>query len=173
MTMSIIALKRNRICGVIGIPIVVFVFCYLVSSPVDFLWHYTNRFVDGLHPPGGFPIHSYSDMILPSVAVESGRTLCCRMDLCDFRFPLPKRSVVVMTDSISGGSDTIHGAIYVTNLDGGKINLQDYAGSMHRAGFKVSSVEQYGFTANSPDGSYLEVHGGQTTKIIFQFFGDY
>jgi len=77
-------------------------------------------------------------------------------------------------DPVSGGADTINGAIYVTNAVGTTIDLKAYARLIHEAGFQVS-VSDYGydFTASSPDGGGLGVDGGQVTKISFSFFGDY
>jgi hypothetical protein len=39
------------------------------------------------------------------------------MEFCDFRFPLPDKIGIVATDSVSGGFDTIRGAIYIVMAD--------------------------------------------------------
>jgi hypothetical protein len=164
--------KQTRIL-VVGLISIVGLFC-LASPFLHFPINWTKRFVSGQHPFGGSPIHATSHENLPSVAVESGRTICCRMELCDFRFPLPHGVRVAQTDSVSGGADTIKGAIYVTNADGGAVDLQAYARLVHKAGFHVSNTSEQGFfTASSPDGGALQVDGGQPTKIVFSFFGDY
>src|SRR5579863_8589162 len=77
----------------------------------------TIRFVDGGHFLGGRPIQGRSKETLPSVSVESGRTLCCRMSYCDFRFPLPPGTRIASIEPVSGGFDTIKGVIYLTNAD--------------------------------------------------------
>ena len=170
MSIAVPMRKRTRIL-VAGLISIVVLFC-LASPFLHFPINWTKRFVSGQHPFGGSPIHTASHENLPSVVVESGRTICCRMELCDFRFPLPHGVHVAQTDSVSGGADTIKGAIYVTNADGGTVDLRAYARLIHRDGFRVSDYGS-GFTASSPDGGYLAVDAGQSTKIAFSFFGDY
>jgi hypothetical protein len=168
-------LTQKRVLGLFGALIVVVCLFCLARPTIQYLTHYAIRFVDGQHPFGGAPIHDATHIPLPSVVVEPGSALCCRMELCDFRFPLPKRAGVATIDSVSGGGDTIKGAVYVTNADGSMIDLLAYSSLVHRAGFRVTFVPAYGdyFSASSPDGGLLQVSGGQTTKIAFSFFGDF
>jgi hypothetical protein len=175
--MRVLTLTHKRICILTG-SLSLFVLLFCLAFPfIEFFAHYTTRFIDGQHPFGGYPIHSAAQMPLPSVAVEPGPKLCCRMDVCDFRFPLPKRTGVATVDSVSGGGDTIKGVIYVTNADGGTVDLRAYAKLVHRAGFRVTEVSDLtghdSFSATSPDGGLLQVDAGQPTKIEFSFFGDY
>jgi hypothetical protein len=172
--MSIATLAQKRASRIVGVLVVLVMLCYLASPFICFLANYTIRFVDGQHLVGGSPIHDASRMPLPSLAVEPGPTLCCRMELCDFRFPLPKRSGVMTIDSVSGGGDTIKGTVYVTNANGGTVDLHAYASLMRSAGFRVSELYDHdSFSACSPDGGCLQVDGGQPTKIAISFFGDF
>ena len=131
----------------------------------------TTRFLSGEHLIGGaLPGRSHEN--LPSVAVESGGRLCCRMLYRDFRFPLPPSSGVVGIEPVTGGSDTIRGAIYVTNSYGGSVDVRAYARAMRRDGFRVDG-DGSGFTASSPDGGFVAAQGSDRCKIAFSFFGDY
>ncbi len=175
--MSIAILTHKRTFRLVGVFVVLVVLCCLASPVAQFAVNYGVRYVSGTipHPFGGSPIHDATHMSLPSVAVESGQVLCCRMLVCDFRFPLPKRAGILTIDSVTGGGDTIKGAISVTNADGSTVDLLAYSRLVHRAGFRVSFVPAYGdyFSASSPDGGLLQVSGGQPTKIAFSFFGDF
>ncbi len=138
---------------------------------------------------------SRSREALPAVSVESARTVYCRMEYCDFRFPLPDDARVARIETVSGGFDTIKGALYVTNADGGPVDLQAYAKLLRRHHFDV----QPGFSSeadppwvgppakrNHPDGYTIPFAAGtadggwvavdvidHTTKIGFSYFGDY
>lgn len=147
---------------------------YLVSPMIQHLYHGAIRRVAGSGIPfvtTGFPVHKESEN-LPDVVVESGRTLCCRMKLCDFRFPFPHGARIAQIDPVSGGGDTIKGAIYVTNADGGMVDLEAYAKLIYRNGFN-SSADDSRISATSADGGYIVAEvTGSTTKIAFSFFGD-
>lgn len=174
--MSITTLTHKRTFRLAGDFVVVVVFCYLAFPFVQFAVNYGVRYVRGSipHPFGGSPIHDAAHTPLPSVVVEPGPMLCCRMLVCDFRFPLPKRADIATIDSVSGGGDRIKGAIYVTNISGGQIDLRGYGRLLHQAGFRVSDTADKGeIFASSPDGGALEIDGRQPTKIAFSFFGDY
>lgn len=119
----------------------------------------------------------------------------CRMQLCDFRFPLPDGAGIARVGPVSGGDDTIKGMILVTNAGGSPVDLQSYAALLRRHHFKV----QPGFTSeadppwvgspaerNHPDGYTIPFaastrDGGwvavdvisNTRKIGFSYFGDY
>ena len=67
------------------------------------------RFVSGQHLVGA-PLPGRSRENLPSVAVESGNRLCCRMLYCDFRFPLPAGTRVASIEPVTRGFDTIKGS---------------------------------------------------------------
>ena len=131
----------------------------------------TIRFVSGQHLIGG-PLPGRSRENLPSVAVESGGRLCCRMLYCDFRFPLPPNTGLVSIEPVTGGFDTIKGAIYVTNRNRGAVDLRAYARAMRRDGFRVTD-DGYGFAASSPDGGFVSAEGLDRCRIGFSFFGDY
>jgi hypothetical protein len=152
-----------------------FLLCYLALPFLQFSVNWTRRFVTGQHPFGGHSIHSASHEPLPSVVVESGYIVCCRMDFCDFRFPLPKGAGVVSVEPVSGGFDTIKGAIYVTNANGGPVDLGAYSRRIWEAGFRVNrspDIDMFG--AGAPDGGGVEVWNSEhSTKIGFSFFGDY
>jgi len=149
------------------------VLCFLVSPFFQFSINWTKRFVAGQHYLGGYSIHSASHEILPSIVVESRRTVCCRMEFCDFRFPLPKGAGVMSVDPVTGGFDTIKGTIYVTNANGGPVDLDAYARRIWEAGFHVSRGD-FMFGAGAPDGGTIGVANSKHwTKIDFSFFGDY
>ena len=132
------------------------------------------RFVSGQHFLGGAPLPGSSRESLPSVAVEPGSRLCCRMLYCDFRFPLPPGTRVASIDPVTGGSDTIKGVIYLTNADGGTVDLRAYARAMRRDGFSVGSDADVGLTASSPDGGFVAAqNSGRSCTLTFSFFGDY
>jgi hypothetical protein len=172
MRIAILAHKQKFIFA--GAVIVIAVLCCLVSPFIQFSFNWTKRFVDGQYPFGGYQIHDPSHMPLPSVVIEPGPILCCRMEQCNFRFPLPKEAGAVTNDPVSRGFDTIKGAIYVTNADGGAVNLPAYRRRFWEDSFRVYMGADFMFTAGSPDGGSLEVeNSGHATKIAFSFFGDY
>ena len=131
---------------------------------------------------------------LPKIQVEKGCTIYCRMSACDFRFPLPKGARIARADSVSGGFDTIKGAVYVTNEDGTAVDLQAYAGLLRKQNFKVqpgfsseadppwvgipakrNHPEGYTipFAASTADGGWVAVDViDHTTKVAFSYFGD-
>ena len=140
---------------------------------------------------------------LPSISVENGDTLYCRMRYCDFRFPLPDKTHIVRTNPITGGADTINGDIYVIDPDGGPVDMRAYAELLQRKGFDVAPCDGSGcsevtnnrvdvpfvsgtnvihyplfndFWASSPqqEGSSLEISSdAHMAKIRFGYFGDY
>jgi hypothetical protein len=138
---------------------------------------------------------SRSREALPSVSIESARTVYCRMEDCDFRFPLPDDASVARIEPVSGGFDTIKGALYVTNADGGSVDLQAYAVLLRKHHFNVQpgfSSEadppwvgapakrnhpkdyRIPFAASTKDGGWVAVDViDHTTKIAFSYFGDY
>jgi hypothetical protein len=91
---------------------------------------------------------------------------------CDFRFPLPAGTRVASIEPVTGGFDTIKGTIYVTNIDGGTVDLRAYARAMHRDGFKVDG-DSSALSARSPDGGWVGAEGSGRCSITFSFFGDY
>ncbi len=131
----------------------------------------TVRFVSGQHLVGG-PLPGRSHENLPTVSVESGNRLCCRMLYCDFRFPLPTKTKLARIESVTGGFDTIRGVICVTNTDGGIVDLRAYARAMRSDGFKIGG-DSSGFSASSPDGGFVAAEGLDRCRITFSFFGDY
>ncbi len=176
--MRIATLLHKRAFKLVGALTVFVSFLFCLAFPsVQFLTNQAIRFVDGQHPFGGGSIHDPSHMSLPSIIVEFGQTVCCRMEFCDFRFPLPHGARLAQMESVVGSSDQIQGVIYVTNTDGAPVDLNAYARLIHRAGFRVSHVSNLlgydSFGANSPDGGSLIVDAGQSTKITISFFGDY
>lgn len=151
------------------------------------------------------PLRSFSrtNEKLPTVFVENGSTVYCRMRYCDFRFPLPDKAHVVRTNIDAGGFDTIHGSIYIINSDGSPINLRHYAEFLQNKNWNVSVASGYGcrdITDNMKDVPFLsptsmthyplfENFGASSTKqeggiinaetknglteISFSYFGDY
>jgi len=132
---------------------------------------------------------------LPTIIIESGRTVYCRMRYCDYRFPLPDGAHLVATDPVSGGFDTIQGAIYVADSAGQPLDFQAYAKLLQRHHFNVQpgftseadppwsspSVKRnhpegytIPFAASTRDGGWVAVDTiGGTNKIAFSYFGDY
>ena len=132
---------------------------------------------------------------LPAVSVEGGKTVYCRMQACDFRFPLPAGAQVQRADPVSGGFDTIHGIIYVTGPDGGPVDLSACAKLLRDYHFSIqpgftSEVENavglpspisnhpagyiIPWAASRSDGGWVAVDIiSNTTKIGFSYFGDY
>jgi hypothetical protein len=155
-----------------------------------FAWPFFDYFVV-VRVRGAVRLHES----LPSVSIESDRLVYCRMQYCDFRFPLPHGAQVVQTDSVSGGFDTIKGAIYVRGHDGGPIDLQAYAGLLQQHNFNVQPgftseadppwvgapvkhdhLKDYTipFAASTKDGGWVAVDIiDGSTKIAFSYFGDY
>jgi len=101
------------------------------------------------------PLRSFSRMheALPTVSVEAGDTVYCRMRYCDFRFPLPDKVRIVRTDPVSGGFDTINGTIYLVGSDGGPVPMRAYAELLQRKHFDVSVADGTGCECctNVPD----------------------
>jgi hypothetical protein len=175
-------MRKRFVIFVAGFALVL-ALCCLASPFLDFLVIGPLR--------GAFRSHEN----LPSVTVESGRTVYCRMRYCDFRFPLPHGASVARTDSVAGGFDTIKGAIYITNLNGGSVDLQAYADLLRQHHFNVqpgftseadppwvgapatrNHPEGYTipFAASKPDGGWVAVDViGHTIKVGFSYFGDY
>jgi hypothetical protein len=82
---------------------------------------------------------------LPSISVENGDTLYCRMRYCDFRFPLPDKTHIVRTNPITGGADTINGDIYVIDPDGRVAPEEGFrCGAMRRLGLFRSNKQPGG-----------------------------
>ena len=138
---------------------------------IQAMCHRAIRFASGQHIIGG-PLPGRSKENLPSVAVEAGSKLCCRMLYCDFRFPLPPGTRVASIEPVTGSFDTIRGTIYVTNVDGGAVDLRAYARAMRRDGFKVDG-DSPSLSASSPDGGWVGAEGLDRCTITFSFFGDY
>jgi hypothetical protein len=132
---------------------------------------------------------------LPTVSIETGGIVYCRMQFCDFRFPLPDGARVVRTDPVSGGDDTIKGAFYVTTTNGSPVDLQVYAALLRKEHFNVQpgftseadppwvgeparrnhpSDYTIPFAASGGDVGWVAVDViSNTTKIGFSYFGDY
>jgi hypothetical protein len=140
---------------------------------------------------------------LPTVSVENGNTVYCRMCLCDFRFPLPDGAHVVRTKIDDGGGDTIDGSIYVVGPTGGPVNMRAYAEQLEKKDFVATPCDGSGcpevtnrmadvpfvsgsqvihyplfddFGASSPKqiGGTMEISiEDGLTKIHFGYFGDY
>lgn len=151
------------------------------------------------------PIHSFSRMHenLPAVTIENGHTVYCRMRYCDFRFPLPDKARVVKIDPVTGGADTINGAIYLVGSDGEPIKLRTYAELLQREHFDASPCDgsgcsdvtnhmsdvpfvsggkvihyplfdDFGASSHNPEGGWITVGTeDHLTKIRFSYFGDY
>lgn len=151
------------------------------------------------------PLRSYSRAKekLPAVIIETGNTVYCRMQYCDFRFPLPDNAHIVRTNLDSGGFDTINGAIYVVGADGKPISARSYAEFLQKKHWNVTVGSGFGcpdVTNNMLDVPFVssggtihyplfdQVFAGSTdqaggsliveaedhmTKIRFSFFGDY
>lgn len=151
------------------------------------------------------PLRSFSRMHenLPTVSVEAGDTVYCRMRYCDFRFPLPSDVHILRTNLDGGGFDTINGAIYVVGPDGGPVNMRSYAEFLQKKHWNVTVGSGAGcedVTNNIPDVPFVSssgvIHypifeqmgagsanqeGGVITieteygmtKIRFSYFGDY
>ena len=176
-------MSRLHILIAVVVLMVVAVACYFAWPFIDYLVVVRVRAAMRAHES------------LPTVSVESDRTVYCRMQYCDFRFPLPDGARVARTGPVSGGFDTIKGAIYVTNADGGPVDLQAYAALLRQHHFVV----QPGFTSeadppwvgppaerNHPEGYTIPFAAGggdggwvavdiinHSTKIGFSYFGDY
>lgn len=141
--------RKNRLIAGVGVFALL---CYLAWPFLQFSLGWTQRFAGGQHPFSGGPIHPASQAILPTVSVESGHTVCCQMEFCDFRFPLPKGAGLSAVDPVSGGFDTIKGAIYVTNANGSQVDLEAYAKRIWESGFRVHGSSARMFNADAPDG---------------------
>ena len=151
------------------------------------------------------PIRSFSRMHenLPAVSIENGDTVYCRMRYCDFRFPLPDKAHIVKIDPVTGGADTINGAIYLVGPDRGPVKMRAYAELLQRKHFDAAPCDGSGcpdvtnnmadvpfvsggkvihyplfddFWASSSNqvGGTIEVSvADHMTKIRFGYFGDY
>ena len=122
---------------------------------------------------GSAPLPGRSHEILPSVEVQSGKMLYCRMLYCDFRFPLPQTTHGTRVGPITGESDTIKGRVYVTNSGKGNVDLRAYSRLLWRDGFRISRGPCGDFTASSPDGGFVGVgNSNNVCEISFSYFGD-
>ena len=151
------------------------------------------------------PIRSFTRMHenLPAVSIENGDTIYCRMRYCDFRFPLPAKASIVRSDPVTGGADTINGAIYVVGPDGRPISVRSYAEFLEKNHWNVTMASGVGcpaVTNDCPDTPFVsskgvihyplfdQVFAGQAeqegggiiietgdimTRIRFSYFGDY
>jgi hypothetical protein len=120
------------------------------------------------------PIRSFSRMHekLPSVSVESGDTVYCRMRYCDFRLPLPDRAHIVRIDPVTGRDDTVNGAVWPVGPDGGPIEMRAYAELLQRKHFQVSPADGSGcpdVTNNMPDVPFVDAG----TVIHYPLFDDF
>jgi hypothetical protein len=161
---------KRKVAFAVGLAVLGFCLAWPL---IQGLANRTVRFVAGQHILGG-PLPGRPHENLPAVVVESGRTLCCRMSYCDFRFPLPPGTRVASIDPVTGGSDTIKGVIYLTNADGRTVDLRAYTRAMRRDGFSVGGDADVGLTASSPDGGFVAAqNSGRSCTLTFSFFGDY
>jgi len=132
---------------------------------------------------------------LPSISVERDRMVYCRMQYCDFRFPLPDDTRIARTAPVTGGDDSVKGAFFITNKNGGPVDLEAYAELLRRHHFTVlpgdvseadppwvgAPAERHhpeGYTipwrASGGDGGWVAVDTiDHTTKIGFSYWGDY
>ncbi len=87
---------------------------------------------------------------LPTAVIEDRHTVYCRMQYCDFRFPLPSDSVVETLDKVGGGLDTIDGSLRVATLDGNSFDMRAY----------IQLLQQHGFRAETADGAsfFAQLH---------------
>ncbi len=143
------------------------------------------------------------DEKLPTITVENGDTIYCRMRYCDFRFPLPDAAKIVRTGPVTGGADTIDGAIYLVGSNGGPVKMRAYAELLQKKHFDAAPADGSGcpdVTRNMPDVPFVcagkvihyplfddfgassrDQEGGRIdvstkdrmTKIRFSYFGDY
>ncbi|HXI84662.1 MAG TPA: hypothetical protein VNL17_11310 [Verrucomicrobiae bacterium] len=145
------------------------------------------------------PLRSFARMHekLPSVSIESGKTVYCRMQYCDFRFPLPDKARVMRTGHVTGGFDTIEGTIYVVDSDGTPVSLRGYAELLQKNHFHAVPQDKrnyffFGVSKSSSDGGSIDatitnlvtessgddgsINATVTnlvTEIHFSYFGDY
>ena len=159
---------RRKVILAAGLSVVAF---WIALPLIQGFANRTVRFFSGQHLIGG-PLPGRARENLPSISVESGNRLCCRMLYCDFRFPLPEGTSVSSIEPVTGGFDTIKGAIDVTNIHAGAVNLRAYARALRRDGFRVDG-DSFGFSASSPDGGFVAPEGLDRCRITFSFFGDY
>ena len=123
------------------------------------------------------PLRSFSRRHekLPSVSVENGHTVCCRMRYCDFRFPLPENVNVVRIDRVTGGLDTIEGTIHAVDANGGLVKMRNYAELLQRHHFDSISADSFGFftrSINQEGGVIAASSAGRGAEIHFSYFGD-
>ena len=120
-------------------------------------------------PPARSYARAHED--LPTVSVERGRVVYCRMRYCDFRFPLPDGSRVVRTNVAGGGFDTIRGSVDIAGSEGSKIDMDAYARLLRKAGFRVNfDSGSHALNVSTSNGGFVEVDSG---RIRFSYFGDY
>lgn len=100
---------------------------------------------------------------LPSVSIENGNIVYCRMHLCDFRFPLPNASHLVNVSPLTGGGDTIDGTIYVEATNGTPVDLDTYSDQI-----KNYHLEEGGWVVATRTSTNDNV-----AAIRFSYFGDY
>ena len=140
---------------------------------------------------------------LPAISIENRDTIYCRMRYCDFRFPLPADARIVRIEPVTGGFDTINGAIYVVGPDGGPVKMRAYAELLQSKHFGAAPCDGSGcpdvtnqmadvpfvsagkvihyplfsdFSASSrnQEGGTIQVSiHDHTTEIRFGYFGDY
>jgi hypothetical protein len=179
------------------LPAIVAVLGLVLIGPLFHLaWPFFDYFVV-VRIRGTFRAHEN----LPSVTVVSGRTVYCRMQYCDFRFPLPEGARVVRADPVTGGPDTIDGAIYVVGPDGGPVKMRAYAEFLEKNHFDATPTDgtgcesctnvpdvpfisggkvihypifnEFGAGSSSQDGGGIQVEAqDRVTKIRFSYFGD-
>jgi hypothetical protein len=86
---------------------------------------------------------------LPTITIQKGSAVYCRMQLCDFRFPLPQDSQVVSSQLLRGGDDAVTGVICVTNSEGRPVDLNAYHALLNRHGFQNRSYDPYSDVADA------------------------
>jgi hypothetical protein len=113
---------------------------------------------------------------LPTMSVEEGSMVYCRMRYCDFRFPIPSGTHVVRTNIASGGFDTIDGTIDVMSTNGEPIDMHAYAELLRKKHFNLSPDYTGGISASSkePRGGWIGAEAlDRAVRIRFTYFGDY
>jgi hypothetical protein len=113
---------------------------------------------------------------LPKLILQANGTAYCRMQYCDFRFPLPSGSEVEIIGKVSGGFDTINGKLALSTPEKQPLDMQTYASLLENQSFKVDHWPNGAIQALSTDqlGGRLVVKPTQDGAIVeFSYFGDY
>ena len=109
------------------------------------------------------PLHTYWRSRRPAISETRGE-IVCRMQYCDFRFPLPSGAHIVSIDRLTVGPDVIRGII----VHGSATGTVSYDAVLRQHGFTFAPGSLLATSSEQPGGWVQPI----ADRIHFGYFGD-